>query len=174
MTYAGLFLPPDEIVKFADTKTDYTIEAWVNRSVDNGGDQQIMRSGDDWQHGAGIRLGDRIFYGNGGYTQWSASYPVSLTGWTFLAGAFSTTQAGYLQHNGAYPLDPVTRGNGNTSFSSFSLTSRTGGSEPFKSYADEFRLRRGLSSKDAYSAIFSRNTPPERICRRGGIIPASR
>ena len=154
---AGLFLPSAEIVKFADTKTDFTAEAWVNRSVENGGNQQIMRSGNSWQQGAGFRLNDRIFYGGGGYAQWTGD--VSLTGWTFLAGAFSTSQAGYLQLNGTYPLASVTRGDGNTSFSAFSLTSRTSGEEPFKGYADEFRLRRGLSSKDWSKAVYDSTVP---------------
>lgn len=149
---AGLFLPSAEIAKFADTKTDFTVEAWVNRSVENGGNQQIMRSGNTWQQGAGLRLNDRIFYGGGGYAQWTGDVP--LTGWTFLAGAFSTSQAGYLQLNATYPLASVTRGDGNTSFSAFSLTSRTSGEEPFKGYADEFRLRRGLSSKDWSKAVY--------------------
>ena len=157
---SGLVLPSAAISAFADTKTDYTVEAWVNRSVENGGDQQIMRSANTWNQGAGLRLNDRIFYGNSGYTQWSADYPVPLTGWTFLAGAFSTTQSGYLQLNDGYPLPSVTRGDNNTSFTAFSLTSRTGGTdEVFKGYADEFRLRRGLSSKDWSMAVYDSVRP---------------
>ena len=152
---SGLVLPSSAFSAFADTKTDFTVEAWVNRSVENGGDQQIMRSANAWNQGAGLRLNDRIFYGNGNYTQWSTAYPVSLTGWTFLAGAFSTTQSGYLQLNGDYPLPSITRGDSNTSFTAFSLTSRTGGKDDvFKGYADEFRLRRGLSSKDWSMAVY--------------------
>lgn len=157
---AGLVLPSAAISAFADTRTDYTVEAWVNRSVENGGDQQIMRSANVWNQGAGLRLNDRIFYGNGGFTQWSADYPVPLTGWTFLAGAFSTTQSGYLQLNDGYPLPSIARGDSNTSFTAFSLTSRTGGTDDvFKGYADEFRLRRGLSSKDWSMAVYDSVRP---------------
>ena len=168
----GAFLPSDVIVTYAGTKNSLTGEAWVDRN-NKGGDQQILRSGDKYNNGAGLRLNDRIYYGSKGFNQWGGGYPVPSSGWTFLAAAWTDQSGqGYVQMDGTAVLSNVARYDSDTDFSAFSLTSRTTGDEPFLGCVDEFRLRRGVSHQDWSKAVYDTSKAGSTFLSYGAVVAA--
>ena len=170
----GLWLPTDALAAWADdAATAFSVEAWVHGNGTLRSDTaKIFSSYSSWNAGAHLRIGDRYFYGGGSIWQWTAEKPVSNAAWTHVAAAWSSTGGGYVRVNGDIALSDKT-GAENTGLAEYSLTSSSDAGEIFEGFADEFRVRRGVSSADWAQAVYDTSRPGSDFLAYGNLAPAN-
>ena len=169
----GLWLPTDALAAWADdAATAFSAEAWVHGNGTLRNDTaKIFSSYSSWSAGAHLRIGDRYYYGGGNYWQWSSEKPVSNEAWTHIAAAWSSAGGGYVRLNGDVALSGKT-GADDTGLAEYSLTSSSGAGEIFEGFADEFRVRRGVSSADWAQAVYDTSRPGSDFLSYGPYGPA--
>ena len=156
----GLFLPDEALAAWAAPHAAaVSIEAWVHGNGALSNDQKILSSYSSWDHGIALRLNDRYWYGAGNIRQWPSDYAIGNDAWKHLAAAWSATDnIGYVRVDGALALSGL-HGAEDLGFAQYSLTSNGGNGEVFRGLADEFRVRRGVSSADWTQAVYDTSRP---------------
>ena len=156
----GLFLPDEALAAWAAPHAAaVSIEAWVHGNGALSNDQKILSSYSSWNHGIALRLNDRYWYGAGNIRQWPSDYAIGNDAWKHLAAAWSATDnIGYVRVDGALALSGL-HGAEDLGFAQYSLTSNGGNGEVFRGLADEFRVRRGVSSADWTQAVYDTSRP---------------
>ena len=150
-----------------------TLEFWVDRQ--NKGDARIFGSGAGYTEGASIYMSGYIS-GNGGHSYQNSSL-VPATGWRHVSMNFSgSEQANALAdgetvftfwRQGGSSIDGdsshffhnVGDGSIYADYHALSLTSHGSGSDMFKGYADEFRLRGENSTAEWMQANYDTQAP---------------
>ena len=153
----------NDSIAWADDTPHMALEFWVDRQ--NKGDARVFGSGSDYTKGASVYMSGYIS-GNGGHSHQHGSL-IPASGWRHVAVNFSgTAQANALadgataftfSRQGGQSIDGnnthffhnANDGSAYADFHALSLTSHGNGSETFKGYADEFRLR-GVNSDAAW------------------------
>ena len=175
---------------WADYTPHMTLEFWVDRQ--NKGDARVFGSGSSYTEGASIYMSGYI-NGNGGHSYQNSSL-VPATGWRHVSMNFSGSEQANALADGETVFKFWRQGgssiDGNSThffhnvaedtiyadFHALSLTSHGNGSEMFKGYADEFRLRGENSTAAWMQANYDTQAPGTdflsygKVRIRGGTI----
>ena len=153
----------NDSIAWADYTPHMTLEFWVDRQ--NKGDARVFGSGSDYTKGASVYMSGYIS-GNGGHSYQNGSL-VPASGWRHVSVNFSgsapanaladgATAFTFSRHGGTsidgnntHFFHNVNDGSEYADFHALSLTSHGSGSDKFKGFADEFRLR-GVNSDAAW------------------------
>ena len=158
---------------WADYTPHMTLEFWVDRQ--NKGDARVFGSGSGYQEGASIYMSGYIS-GNGGHSYQNSSL-VPATGWRHVSMNFSGSEqanaladgetvftfwrqgGSSIDGNSTHFFHNVGDGSIYADYHALSLTSHGNGSEMFKGYADEFRLRGENSTAAWMQANYDTQAP---------------
>lgn len=163
----------NDSIAWAGYTPHMTLEFWVDNQ--NKGDARIFGSGSGYTEGASVYMSGYIS-GNGGHSYKNESL-VPATGWRHVSMNFSgSTQANALAdgadsftfwRQGGSSVDGdsshffhnVNDGSIYADYHALSLTSHGSGSDMFKGYADEFRLRGENSTVEWMQANYDTQAP---------------
>lgn len=177
----------NDSIAWVDYTPHMTLEFWVDRQ--NKGDARIFGSGADYTEGASIYMSGYIS-GNGGHS-YQQSTLIPATGWRHVSMNFSgSDQANALADgvtsftfwkqggssidgNGGHFFHNVNDGSIYADYHALSLTSHGSGSDMFKGYADEFRLRGENSTAEWMQANYDTQAPGTDFLTYGKVRQSS-
>lgn len=163
----------NDSIAWASCTPHMTLEFWVDNQ--NKGDARIFGSGSGYQEGASIYMSGYIS-GNGGHSYRQSSL-VPDAGWRHVSMNFSgsaqataladgvttfrfTKQGGSsIDNDSTHFFHNVNDGSIYADYHALSLTSHGSGSDMFKGYADEFRLRGENSTDEWMQANYDTQAP---------------
>lgn len=173
----------NDSIAWASCTPHMTLEFWVDNQ--NKGDARIFGSGSGYQEGASIYMSGYIS-GNGGHSHRQSSL-VPDAGWRHVSMNFSgSAQATALadgvttfrfSRQGGSSVDGdsthffhnVNDGSIYADYHALSLTSHGSGSDMFKGYADEFRLRGENSTDEWMQANYDTQAPNTDFLSYGAV-----
>jgi len=183
----GATMLVNDSIAWVDYTPHMTLEFWVDNQ--NKGDARIFGSGSGYQEGASIYMSGYIS-GNGGHSYRQSSL-VPDAGWRHVSMNFSgSAQATALadgvttfrfSRQGGSSVDGdsthffhnVNDGSIYADYHALSLTSHGSGSDMFKGYADEFRLRGENSTDEWMQANYDTQAPNTDFLTYGKVRQSS-
>ena len=173
----------NDSIAWASCTPHMTLEFWVDNQ--NKGDARVFGSGSDYTKGASVYMSGYIS-GNGGHSHRQSSL-VPDAGWRHVSMNFSgsaqataladgvTTYRFSLQGGSSVDGDSthffhnVNDGSIYADYHALSLTSHGSGSDMFKGYADEFRLRGENSTDEWMQANYDTQAPNTDFLSYGAV-----